>query len=446
MGASSSSSVNEVNQTNIVNKSQINAFNESINSLTANTIVNSAANCGSSLVDSQFANFQDITTEGDFDVSVFQKQHALLSFNCIQDTNIRSEIGSEMMNAYLNSIKTNFSSEALAEMSAAAAASAKEGSIVPPWQSSDSNANADMQNVYNSYNDIEDNIKNVVMNSIQNNVKAESVQSCMGSVTTAQHASFATVKVGGTAHILVDQEQGAAVFTECMQKTDVGNSTTNSILTKTETKVVDDSINTNVNKQSGNTLTEAIDEGVLNGIADIMSVFTDFFAKMGTTGMIVSVCLCLLCLCACIFFIYYSFFSEHSSSDIPNVLSKKLSSARHSTRQSPTKHISTKHSSTKHSSTKHSSTKQSTRQSPTRQSSRQSTKQSNTHTPTRQSSRQSTTRQPPTRQSSRYLSTKQPIQYDENQNDQDDQNDQDGGFLKLMGMFFANKYKQNTNM
>ena len=439
MGASSSSSVKEVNQTNIVNKSQINALNESINSLTANTIVNSAANCGSSLVDSQFANFQDITTEGDFDVSVFQKQHALLSFNCIQESDIRSEIGSEMMTAYLNSIKTNFSSEALAEMSAAAAASAKEGSIVPPWQSSDSKANADMENIYNSYNDIEDNIKNVVMNSIQNNVKVESVQSCMGSVTTAQHASFATVKVGGTAHILVDQEQGAAVFTECMQKTDVGNSTTNSILTKTETKVEDDSINTNVDKQSGNTLAETINEGVLNGIADIVgsitSVFTDLFAKLGTTGMIASVCLCLLCICMCVFLI---FFTEHSSSDIPTVPSKQLSPARQSTRHSSTKQSS------RYSPTRQSSRYLPTRQPPTRQSSRHlSTKQSNRHLSTKQSNRHSSTRQPPTRQSSRHLSTKQPIQYDQ---DDENQYDQDGGFLKLLGMFIANKYKQNTNM
>ena len=308
MGSSSSSTSNQKYNTNIVNITDTNILNKSVNNFTANTVVSKASECSASISQLQTVDLSGMKIGGDLNIGeVDQSQSSAMTFDCLQVDTFQNDIANGVMSSYMDSLKNGFSSDTLDKMDATAGASAK-GSFGSTGQvNTKSNTNVDYN--FNSKNETHTNIQKVVENAIQNNLSMESVKKCIAQVKSSQVVTAAGTEVTGSVNIgAIRQNQAATLMAECTQKQDDGNKITNAIAQ--ELGVTID--NTNSVKKSTSISTSATAESVNNGagealgsvFAGIGSMFGNIFggifgAQFATMSAPSSFC----CICCCMFLI-----------------------------------------------------------------------------------------------------------------------------------------------
>jgi hypothetical protein len=275
---SSTSTSNQKYETNIVNKSDTEILNKTVNDFSANTVVKKASDCSANITQLQTVDFSNMKITGDLKIGeIDQTQSAALTFDCVQIDTFKNDIANGTMTSYMDALKNNYNSDTLDKMNATAGASAK-GSFGSTGQTNTkSNSNVDYK--FNSTTDTHTNIQNVVQNAIQNNLSMETLKNCIAHVKSNQLTTASGTSVGGSVDIqIIKQDQASTAMADCTQKSDDGNKITNEIAQ--ELGITID--NSNSVKKTTNITTSATAESVSTGVGEaVSSVFTSFFTGIG---------------------------------------------------------------------------------------------------------------------------------------------------------------------
>lgn len=299
MGSSASSTVNQKYDTTIINKSELDVLNKNVNDFVSNTIVKQASACSSSIVQLQNVDFSNMEVDGDFTLDgVEQGQTSALTFDCIQTSELNNDVANGVLAEMTNALKNNFSTEALDKIEAAAEAEGSTGFGATGGVNTDSTVNLDVK--FTNITDTKKSIKNIMENSITNNLDMSSTQDCIANTIQNQSVNVSGTRVRGNATIkAIKQTQAATSVSNCVQKQSVASKIvgdvvsklgvqvdeTNSVVKKTDTSVSA----TATSKNSG--LFQSIGEGIG---AIFGGMFGGLFA--GPAGIICCVICCIIIL------------------------------------------------------------------------------------------------------------------------------------------------------
>jgi hypothetical protein len=299
MGNSSSASVSNINHTLVMNQNNTNILNKNINNSIANTIINDAKKCSAAINQLQGITFQNINVGGDFDLNANQEQSASLTFSCLQESTIRSEIANTMMQEMLNGLQNNNSSDIMAELEAKAAAAQTTGALSTAFGNS-TNSNTNNAVIYQQFNTTNTNLKNIIENTIQNNFTTNNISDCIAQVQNNQNVSVKNANIGGNIRAVVNQKQAASAFTDCIQSANVGQKITSNLATELGVKVENTNTVRAETKMSGTSETTQKNEGL-----DILGSLTgSLLAILGPILAPICSCICCCILCGLIYFIF----------------------------------------------------------------------------------------------------------------------------------------------
>lgn len=296
MGSSSSSTVNQKYETNIVNKSDVDILNKNVNNFVANTVVNQAANCSASISQLQLVDLSGMDIAGDLTIGeIDQTQTANVTFDCLQVSEFKNDIANGVMAEYQNALKRSFSTEALDKMTAAADSTAKNSFGTTGSVSADSTVNVDYK--FNNTTILNTKLQNIIESSITNNMSLSDVQNCISTVQNSQKVVLANAKVGGNVNIgAIKQDQAASLMAKCVQQKNNANKISNSIATQTGLQIDDQNKVVKSTEISSTASSTATNAGFFDGIANMI---TSLFAGL-LAGPIAIACSVLLSICCCI--------------------------------------------------------------------------------------------------------------------------------------------------
>ena len=258
MGNSSSSSVTNENNTLIVNETDIQVLNKSLNNFITNTTIEDAKKCSAGISQLQTVKFKGVKTTGDFNLNLNQKQAAALTFDCLQTSTVRNEIANQMMQSMMDKIENTNSSDVLNKMESLAAAKQTSGFLSTSFGSSTSSDASNKVN-YTQRNTTHQNLQNIVENAVQNNFTTKNLSECISKINQDQNVEVINLDIGGNVNAVIAQDQAAELFSQCIQTNDIGNSitqaltsdlgvetkTTNAVKTETDMKGTAESVQEN---------------------------------------------------------------------------------------------------------------------------------------------------------------------------------------------------------
>lgn len=232
MGNSGSKSkVKQIYETNIVNKSDIDILNKSINDFVTNTVVNQASKCSANITQLQTVDLSNMKVAGDFNIGeIDQKQTAAITFDCVQVSSFSNTLANGIMTQYVEAMKNNMSVDTLDKITTAADAKMESGFLnTGGGGGSSSKIKTDYK--YNMTNETSKSIQNIIQNSITNNLDLDDLQECVASIKSSQEVITAGTEVGGNVNIgVIRQDQAATLLGKCVQQRNNANDITNQIV------------------------------------------------------------------------------------------------------------------------------------------------------------------------------------------------------------------------
>lgn len=268
-GSNSKSKTNQTYNSTYVNKNDVDILNSSVNENITNIVSKQAKSCSSSVLQNQTVNISNITVRGPgstYTGDIDQDQNANVTFECVQISDIKNDIGNDTVTKYMDALKNNFTTDALANLNSTAGANAQNS--IGGIGYSQSNSKSNSQFDFKSNNTSNTNIRNIVQNAVQNNLNMENVKTCISNVISNQNVNETGINVleGATYNRGISQKQSAVLFTSCMQKSGDANNISSAIASNLGITIDND------NKQTNKTTmeTEAIATAQNKGYADVI--------------------------------------------------------------------------------------------------------------------------------------------------------------------------------
>jgi hypothetical protein len=301
MGNSSSSTVSQVNDVYVVNKSSIDIMNETNTNIVNNTIINIAKSASAS------SNASQDTTIGNISVGpggtttmagIAQDQKAVLNFSSVQSSTVVTQSSAAIVNSMLQQITSSIDNSVLTKMIADAQATNKAAFLSPPLTSASSNTNT--TNTTKLDSETFTKLSNVVNNCVTNNFSTSSVDACLSSLVAAQKLSIGSItNTGGTLNIgLLSQSQSLTLLSKCNQVSSAMNSISNNLVQDFNATIVEDKKNTSDTSMEGTAKSDNVATGLFEGLG---SMFSGLFSGLTTLtgGILGSSALSSLCCCCC---------------------------------------------------------------------------------------------------------------------------------------------------
>ena len=269
-GSKSKSKTSATNtyDTTVVTNNDLELLNKSVNDFVSNTVVNQASNCSASITQLQNVNISDINSSGSVVIGgVDQNQSSAITFDCVQLSAFQNDIANGVLTQYMSAIENNYDTSSLAQMDATAESNSKNqfGST----GSSNSKSSTDNTYKFNSVTNTNQNIQNIVENSITNNMSLSDVQSCMASVTSSQSVNIARINAGGDVTIQpISQTQASSLLASCLQEKNNGNKISNQIATDLGLTVVTESTVTSSAEMASKATAESSNTGVFQSMGE----------------------------------------------------------------------------------------------------------------------------------------------------------------------------------
>lgn len=289
---SSTSTVNQNYETNIVNKSDIEVMNKQLNNFASETIMDSAKACSASISQLQDISFAGMKVAGDLNIGkVEQNQDSAISFSCVQSDKVRNDVAQGFVTDMMSQLENNYDANIVDKMAAAADAegSSSFGSTGGP----DVDSTVNMDYKYNSRTETSKKISNVVQNEVNNTFKNSTVSECLASAKQNQKISFENVDVGGDATIeALSQSQAVEVVANCSQISDATSTITNNVASSLGLEVKETSTTTKETDMTG----EATSVSSAGGIGDLLGGCCAPCGCGGIEGFFSVCCGIILCL------------------------------------------------------------------------------------------------------------------------------------------------------
>lgn len=222
------STVKLVNDTTVINNTQIDVLNESITDIIADTNISQAAQCGSTNIQNQTITFNNIISEGDITIGpINQYQNSSLDFSCTSTQDVRNNVSNDLFRDIRTSIYNSNTTEILARLNGQADSNIKKG-LLPGFADS----NADVENIvdWTVENSVYSEIDNVIKTSIQNNFTVNNLQQCNTNLVNSQGVHFTALQANGDITIHgITQTQSADTYSTCILEQNVANDMTTQI-------------------------------------------------------------------------------------------------------------------------------------------------------------------------------------------------------------------------
>jgi len=301
-GSSSKSSIEQVSENLVVNKSDLNILNEQLNSVQVSTIMKEAQSCSAAITQDQLVKSKGLKSAGKLTIKIAQMQKSDLSFSCVNATKVRNDIANQMASNIMQNLETTTSADILNKLGSIAASKAESGALVLPGAGSMSQN--DIKQIVKSTNVTENkkNISTIVKNVIDNTFTVDNVKKCIAMAGQAQAVVFEDTR-GEEVDFIVDQQQAATLITQCVNNNDVSQNLTTGLMqvfdikakdtstVKTETQM--EATSESVSKTKG--LIEEAGGAIAGLIKAPFEAIGSVFSGTGTIGQIVSVII--LCIC-----------------------------------------------------------------------------------------------------------------------------------------------------
>lgn len=270
-GSSSKSKVKQKFNTTIINQSDVDILNESVNNLIANTIINQASMCSASVYQLQNVDLSGMNISGDLNIdSISQEQSTTITFDCVQVSQFQNEMASNIVNEYLNAIKQSFTADAMTQILSNADAVSEQqfGGI----GSSSSNSKVKIDYNFENITQTSQNLQNIVKNSITNNLDLNDIQNCIASIKSNQQIVLANTKVGGNVTIgAISQKQASSLITSCIQKRNNSNEMTTQILNQLGIEVETQSETKTQTESVAKAKSKSKNKGIFEGVGSMFS-------------------------------------------------------------------------------------------------------------------------------------------------------------------------------
>lgn len=273
-------------QSLIVNQTDIDILNRSVNDFVANTIINQASHCSASTYQLQEIDLSGMDIGGDLVIdTIDQEQSSNISFDCVQVSAIQNDIASGVVNEYLNTIKESFSSEAMTQLLNNAKTSSEQqfGGIGEAKASTKVNTEYEYTNI----TQVDEHLQNIVENSISNNFNVEDLQECIATVKAHQRVVLANTTVGGNVSIgAITQRQATDLIANCLQQRNIANDITAQLITQLGIDTDTTNQTSQTTTMESKTDTEAKNKGVFEGIGTALN---DLLSGLGEAWIVIAV-------------------------------------------------------------------------------------------------------------------------------------------------------------
>jgi type IV secretory pathway VirB2 component (pilin) len=269
--SSSSSEVNNKYKTTVVNKSDVELLNKSVNDFQTNTVVSQAAHCSAGLSSSNNLALANLKVGENIEIGdVNQSNSATVSFDCVQKSSYSNQVASGIASTYLSQLNNSFSTDVLDKIDSTTAAKASSGFL----SLGSANSKSKVSNDYNFTNvtDTRKNIQNVVQNAINNNLNLNDTQECIATLKANNSLSVVGAETQGSIKInRINQVNATALLSKCIQEKKNSNNITNNILSNLGVQVSEESTLKKVTSISSSATSKAEVTGPLQDLAALFS-------------------------------------------------------------------------------------------------------------------------------------------------------------------------------
>ena len=284
----SSSSISQNIQTNIVNRSTLNAFNEQVNKNIANIVMKSAQNAsiGSTQLDTNNIGVISATGHSIIKFDNDNTQNSKISLAALQKTVQTIDLKQTMANQIAEQLKNSVSDSTFNKLVSNAQSSMSSGFLsIPGGGGSSSNVN--INSVTNVSTDQETNLKNITKLIVETNADTQSVKKCFTQVLQQQTTNFAGMYATDYATIDITNKntQIATSFATCKQLTDQTNSVTEKLASAMGIKVAQTAQTTTKTTSTATAKSKNVKKGLGDFIDGIINSVGGLFK--GVLGMII---------------------------------------------------------------------------------------------------------------------------------------------------------------
>lgn len=315
-GSSSKSSAELVSNTLIVNETDMNMLNKTVNDVAVSAVIKNAKDCSAAVALGQTIGMGDLNIGAGASADISQDQSATLDFSCLQQDDVQLDIINQMSQTINQALQNTTNTDVLDKLSAAVEAKGSSDMGIFPWPSTGgSNSDTSISQTVNKNikNTTKVNLQNIVENSTASNFASSTVSSCLGKIAASQTQTYGNVTLQEGANLKLSQSQAAAAVVKCIQQANIAQKTLATVAAFAGVKLAvvnttkTESIMEAEAKSSAETkgISSIIDSvgGVMSGVVD--SVFKGFGSLFGGGGgggggmsTIISVicCCCICCL------------------------------------------------------------------------------------------------------------------------------------------------------
>lgn len=269
--ASKSKAKSETNITNVVvNKTDLEFFNQTINTNITEKTTKAASSCVSDVSGKQEISLKDIKVGGNLTINdVEQSVQIDVNFSCINTTNIVNDVQGDMLTQMMGQLDSISDSGLQSEIMNKLAASASNSGL----QIGSGGTNSDVESTTNVNNEITNetkvNVRNVVENTVKNVFNEESMNECISRVSGNQIFGLKRIDVEGDL-TLNDLTQRAviSVFANCVSEQNFGTQVVNKLANKAGMEVKAENKTTTDTKTTTEAESKSTQSGILPDFGD----------------------------------------------------------------------------------------------------------------------------------------------------------------------------------
>lgn len=321
-GSDSKSKTKQKSKTNVVNQSDLNLLNSTMNSTIVNTVVRNVQSCSASLIARQNLVVANVHTTGDIVIDSKQAQNAYLDFNCAQSSDVRNDVISQLTNTIMADIQNQYDNNVLSQFDTIANSKSKNefGSGGLFGGDSKSSSKTDQDSETNISNSSTQNLQNIVNNVVNASFTNENYASCVAKVVATQTQIFKDLS-GRSFKLTSNQDQAVKLFSKCIQASGVSNQITSTLTNLLDIKVKTDVANTATTTQKAEAVSESIGGGLFQGIGEglaapidaLLSPLNNLLSGLGLDALggaltpLIGLCGA-SCVCCCVLIIIFVVF------------------------------------------------------------------------------------------------------------------------------------------
>ena len=236
-----------INNTTNISKDFVDILNKNMNSVTANTIINSEQRCIGTNIISQKIDFSKCKLKNSIiNVSGSDEAKIEVNFKCVQVPKSSTHIGQALLSEMMAELQKSFSVKSLNDMNTKAKAEASASGILAPGSS----ASNSVDNIY-KLTTVSDNyteIQNVIANEINTTLNVESIQNCINSNAIQQSFDMSSCELTDS-EVNYDRTRSSSIngILDCVNSSETVNTTVQNIVNQLGIKVKS---NTEVSSES----------------------------------------------------------------------------------------------------------------------------------------------------------------------------------------------------